>query len=322
MADTPPVPPLAPAARTLLQSILAQIQQIDVPPRFNTPELIDDDTQPYADFRASMTDVQRANRFLGGTRVVTRQMQRWFDSEKQLRDFAPSGDQYTVKNSAESAVGSALLADDAGASSVQLIAARPLHCPITILDIATGSGDLPTAISEMADRRGIAVRIVGLDFSEPILRFAREEVGGQQGIRLLRGDAFRLPFADGSFDYVLCSLAFHHFDFDECVTALKEMERVSRRGWIVNDVRRAWSAWWLIRIITRVIGVNRLTRHDAPASVRRAYSLAEFAAMPAVLGLQVGERVEEVRLRRSLFYRMALIRNKPTADYSRPPSFP
>src|SRR5581483_794490 len=110
-----------------------------------------------------------------------------------------------------------------------------------------------------------------------------------------------------SFDYVLCSLAFHHFGFESCVIALREMERVARRGWLVNDIRRAWSAYYLIKLITTLGGMNRLTRHDGPASVMRAYSVAEYRAMAEALGLRVGR---DVTLRRSLFYRVALIRNR------------
>jgi ubiquinone/menaquinone biosynthesis C-methylase UbiE len=241
----------------------------DTPERIDEPELIDDAQQPYADFRASMTDVQHANRFLGGTPVVTRQAKIWLRAAKSDPRFA--------------------------------------NRPVTFLDVATGSGDLPKAIIALAQREGIAVRIIGLDFSPPILRFAREEVGAVENIRLLRGDAFCLPFADASVDYVLCSLAFHHFGFEQSVIALREMERVSRHGWLVNDLRRAWSAWFLFRLVSTLAGMNRLTRHDGPASVLRAYSLPEYRAMPQTFGLRDSS---DFQVRRSLFYRVALIRDK------------
>ena len=243
----------------------------DTPPRIDEPELIDDEAQPYADFRASMTDVQRINRFLGGAPVVTRQVRAWLRAAKSAPAFAGR--------------------------------------PVTFLDVATGSGDLPKAIVAIARQEGIAVHIVALDYSEPILRFAREEVGAQEAIRLVRGDAFRLPFAPASIDYVLCSLAFHHFGFEGSVAALGEMERVARRGWLVNDLRRAWSAWALIRLVSSMLCMNRLTRHDGPASVLRAYSLPEYQAMPERHRLQRGKDFE---MRRSLFYRVALIRKKRT----------
>jgi len=246
--------------------------RLDTPPRIDVPELIDDEAQPYADFRESMGDVRRANRFLGGTVVVTRQMRRWLtEIQKEIQTDTRSG---------------------SGA-------------PIRILDVATGSGDIPEAILAVARPLKVPVEIVGLDYSAPILRYARERVGDREEIRLVRGDAFNLPFADRSFDYVLCSLAFHHWGFERSVDALREMERVARRGWLVNDLRRAWSAWYLIRMVAALVGVNRLTRHDAPASVLRAYSLAEYADMPRAIHLEPGR---DVQVAPSRFYRVAMVR--------------
>ena len=241
----------------------------DTPARIDEPELIDDERQPYEDFRASMIDVQHANRFLGGTSVVARQVRSWLREVRHTDERASK--------------------------------------PVTFLDVATGAGDLPKAVLRIARRVGIQARAVGLDYSVPILRFAREEVGIEPGLRLVRGTAFRLPFPDHSFDYVLCSLAFHHFGFEQSVAALREIERVARRGWLVNDLRRAWSAWYLFRTVSALTRMNRLTRHDGPASILRAYSLAEYREMPAVLGLQEGT---DYQLRRSLFYRVALVRDK------------
>lgn len=255
-----------------LRSVMVTLFTLDTPPRQDTPELIDDETQPYTDFRASMTDVRRANQLLGGTAVVMRQVHCW------LRNWNRSAK-----------------------------ADRSL----IFLDIATGSCDIPQAILHAARQEGVSTSIVGLDYSPPILRFAREQAGQEPSLRLVRGNAFRLPFADASVDYALCSLAFHHFGIENCVAALREMERVSRYGWLVNDIRRARSAWYLIRVITFLGRMNRLTRHDGPASVLRAYSIPEYRAMPEPLGLRVGT---EVRLRRSLFYRVALIREKETGE--------
>lgn len=240
----------------------------DTPPRIDEPEWIDSEEHDYEDFRASMTDVRHANRFLGGTPIVTKQVRRWLKRQ-------------------------------AGDARVRE--------PVTFLDVATGSADLPEEIARVGEKEGVEVRIVGLDYSNPILRFAREKVGERAEIKLVRGDAFQLPFADESFDYALCSLAFHHFGFEQSIMAMREMERVARRGWLVNDLRRAWSAWLLIRLVSSVTRMNRLTRHDGPASVLRAYSVDEYRAMPEALGLRVGR---EVTLRRRLFYRVALIRDK------------
>ncbi len=135
--------------------LLDRLLAWDTPPRIDVAELIDDDAQPYADFRASMSDVRRANRFLGGTVVVARQARIWLEREK--RD--PTRD------------------------------AEPLR----FLDVATGSGDIPHSLLNMARKLDVPVQIVGLDYSPPILRYAREQVGHLTPIRLMRGDAFQLP---------------------------------------------------------------------------------------------------------------------------------
>lgn len=241
----------------------------DTPPRIDCAELIDDPAQPLSDLRASMKDVQFVNRFLGGTPVVTRQVAEWLRSAR----LDP------------------------------VLIGRP----ITFLDVATGSGDLPKAILGIAQREGVDMRMIGLDFSAPILQIARDVIGAHHQIRLIRGDAFCLPFGDNSIDFVLCSLAFHHLGLAGSITALREMERVSRRGWLVNDLRRAWSAWYLFRGVSAITRMNRLTRHDGPASVLRAYSLAEYMSIPEAIGLQAGR---DFTVRRSLFYRVAILRNK------------
>ena len=84
----------------------------------------------------------------------------------------------------------------------------------------------------------------------------------------------RLPYQNETFDVGHASLVVHHLDEDAAVRFLAELGRVSRRGIVVNDLHRGrlglLGAWLAGRFLTR----NRYTRHDAPLSVRRAYTLA------------------------------------------------
>jgi ubiquinone/menaquinone biosynthesis C-methylase UbiE len=89
-----------------------------------------------------------------------------------------------------------------------------------------------------------------------------------------------------SFDVVLCSLSLHHFAPGEAVQVLREMDRLSRAGFILNDIRRCLggfaAAWGASRIATR----NRLTRHDMPLSVLRAYTPNELRALLRQAGIR------------------------------------
>ena len=100
------------------------------------------------------------------------------------------------------------------------------------------------------------------------------------------GDGLALPFDDGSFDVVHCSLVVHHLAPGEAVALMGEMRRVARIGIVVNDLDRSRLGWvgaWLIgHLLTR----NRYTRHDAPLSVRRAYRPPEMTELLRAAGLR------------------------------------
>jgi SAM-dependent methyltransferase len=155
---------------------------------------------------------------------------------------------------------------------------------LTVLDVATGGGDMLPAIEAWAWRRGWRVRAVGVDASPAITRAAR----GLQGrsARLVVGDGRRLPIGDGRVDVAVCSLVIHHLEPDDAVLLLREMGRVARRGVVINDLIRAWvglvGAWVVGHVATR----NPITRHDAPLSARRAYTRAELLDLAMRAGLE------------------------------------
>ena len=152
----------------------------------------------------------------------------------------------------------------------RLLSAGSTGAPMTILDLATGCADIPVAIARWAGRHNWNVEIVATDVSPDILALARRATASCPNIALARYDARQVPLPDRSFDIVTCSLSLHHFMPDDAVRVLAEMHRLARRGCILNDLRRGLpgyiAAWVAAQLTTR----NRLTRHDAPLSVRRA----------------------------------------------------
>lgn len=174
--------------------------------------------------------------------------------------------------------------------------------PVSLLDVATGSADIPIMIARRAARQHLPVAIVATDIAKPVLNEARRQVdrSGLKAIRTEQADALALPYRDAEFDLVTCSLALHHFDPRRAVIVLSEMRRVARRAVFVNDLERsrlAWiGAWLLAHGTTR----NRLTRHDAPLSVQRAYTKEE------ILGLCRQAGWQSTRFARARFYRMVI----------------
>ncbi|MGB7156772.1 MAG: methyltransferase domain-containing protein [Tepidisphaeraceae bacterium] len=154
---------------------------------------------------------------------------------------------------------------------------------VDIVDLATGSADVPIAIVRWGERRGFDVHVVGVDRHEETVRAAREATAGEARIRIVQGDALRVPFDAGSFDYATCSMFLHHLSDDEAADVLRTMAGLARRGVIAADILRDPRAYAWISMFTLL--ANPIVRHDARVSVRQAFNEAEVLALRERAGL-------------------------------------
>ena len=155
----------------------------------------------------------------------------------------------------------------------------------TLLDVASGSADIPIAIARAAARAGITLHVTATDRSPQITAIASQRGAGVPNLRVETQDALALPYATGSYDIALCTLALHHFEPDSARALLRSLARVGKRVF-VYDVARSPLAYAGVVALTRLAGMSPMTRHDGAASVRRAYSLAEARALAAAAGLR------------------------------------
>ena len=158
--------------------------------------------------------------------------------------------------------------------------------PVEILDLATGGGDIPLSLAAWAERQGRPLHLTVTDRSPEILAEARCTLGGVPGVTFTVCDARAVPLPERSFDVVLCSLSLHHFAPGEAVQVLREMDRLSRTGFILNDIRRCLTGYLAAWAASRVATRNRLTRHDMPLSVLRAYTPDELRALLRQAGIR------------------------------------
>jgi 2-polyprenyl-3-methyl-5-hydroxy-6-metoxy-1,4-benzoquinol methylase len=162
--------------------------------------------------------------------------------------------------------------------------------PVRVLDVATGSADIPVEIVKWARGRGIKVSVIAVDINPLAIHEAAALTQAYPEITVEVADGFSLPYMDRSFDIVLCAKTLHHFSEEDTVRLLKELDRVAAIGYIIMDLRRSWVAWLLISVLTRLFSRNRLTRHDGPMSVLRSYTPVELDALAGRAGL-AGHRV-------------------------------
>ncbi|MGD9631190.1 MAG: methyltransferase domain-containing protein [Pyrinomonadaceae bacterium] len=171
----------------------------------------------------------------------------------------------------------------------------------SVLDVACGSGELLRQTAELARRSERDARLTGIDLHE--LSFIEPAAD----ISFVRGDAFRLPFADGSFDYAISSLFFHHLSDEQIPAALSEMSRVARRGVFVIDLERSRTAYYLYKLFCLGFRISPLVTHDGSLSVKKGFVRGEFAGFAA----------ESARCFRSFPFRLIL---SVPAGASRPSS--
>jgi ubiquinone/menaquinone biosynthesis C-methylase UbiE len=194
-------------------------------PRAMGLELMDDPNVDPAQLAGNFEDIERANRWFGGTGPVLREV------------FALDAE--------------------------------------SVLDVGCGSADIARALLRGARRLERRLEVVALDRSEAVLAIARNRTGSDPRIRFACADGVALPFPDASFDVVSCNLTLHHLDPSAAVAMLRELRRVARLTPLVCDLRRSKLAYAGALAFATLFATNRLTRHDAPLSARRAYTPEE-----------------------------------------------
>jgi 2-polyprenyl-3-methyl-5-hydroxy-6-metoxy-1,4-benzoquinol methylase len=170
-----------------------------------------------------------------------------------------------------------------------------------VLDVGTGSGDLPLRLVRWARRRGVRLQVLATDAHRRTLELAREHTAAEPDVRVGWADALALPFDDDEFDFALCSTTLHHFEGEDAVRVLRELDRVASRGVVVNDLRRSTLALLGARLLAVTVWRrSQFKRHDGPLSVRKAFTPRELRE------LAWAARLEGARVRTHLPFRLSL----------------
>jgi ubiquinone/menaquinone biosynthesis C-methylase UbiE len=165
---------------------------------------------------------------------------------------------------------------------------------LSLLEVAAGSSELPNAFRAEMQERGIRMDVTLLD------RAASHFEHRRNGLRAVAGDALALPFADASFDVVCCCLFAHHLEPPEIVQFVTEGLRVARTAVLINDLVRNPLHLALV-YAARPLYHSRITRHDAPVSVRRAYTPKE------IFSLMKQTNATSVEITRHFLFRMGVV---------------
>jgi 2-polyprenyl-3-methyl-5-hydroxy-6-metoxy-1,4-benzoquinol methylase len=144
-----------------------------------------------------------------------------------------------------------------------------------IVDLATGSGDIPRLIANYARRLGAQVEIDALDRQAATLEIATKLSAAYSEISYREANILEWNPAE-AYDIVLCTLTLHHFSDEDAVRLLQRCRELSRKFVLVSDLRRGFLLKAGVYLLTALIFREPMTRYDARLSAARAFSFSEM----------------------------------------------
>ena len=168
----------------------------------------------------------------------------------------------------------------------------PKDRPVVILDVGSGYGDMLRKVDRWAQRRGIAVKLIGLDLNPWSAHSAEEATPRGRPIRWVTANVFDFR-PDERIDIIMSSLFTHHLDDASLVRFVAWMEANAGTAWFVNDLHRHPLPYYVFRFLSRALRFHYFVQHDGPISIARAFHTADWQLALARAG--VPTRAAKVR---------------------------
>jgi len=147
---------------------------------------------------------------------------------------------------------------------------------LTLLDIASGAGDVPLAWANWARKEGWNLQLTLLDNrSLAVEEQQRRAHESNLNVLSLQHDCLNTPLPSG-FDVVTCSLFMHHLENHQAGQLLQSMQAASEGSVLVCDLERSVSNLAMASLASWLLSRSKVVHSDADLSVRAAFTMNEF----------------------------------------------
>ncbi len=154
--------------------------------------------------------------------------------------------------------------------------------PHHVLDLGSGSADYPAHLVQWADAQGLEICVDALEANSVTARHAQDYLDRtlptslRERVQVICADVFDYAPGDASYDIAHAGLFLHHFPNDDLVRLLGRMRGLCPNGLVINDLHRHPLAYASIWLLARLLPTSPMYQHDAPLSVRRAFTQDEL----------------------------------------------
>lgn len=156
---------------------------------------------------------------------------------------------------------------------------------LSILDVGCGDAFLLRSLARLARRDSVELKITGCDISPVALQLASEHAEAEQlSLETIELDILsaELPIQA---DIVISSLFLHHFESQQVIRILQQMNVAARRGVVIDDLSRTRLGYALCWMGTRIFSRSSIVHTDGLLSVAAAFTIDEFSDLVQRAGI-------------------------------------
>lgn len=143
---------------------------------------------------------------------------------------------------------------------------------ITLADIGSGGGDTLRQIAKWFEKKKLKAKLTGIDANDFMINYAQNKSKDFPQISYEKLNVFDIDSKnENRYDWATMSLFCHHFTDEELILIFKNVQKLTSKGFIINDLHRNPIAYYSIYFLTRLFNGSYLVKNDAPLSVLRAF---------------------------------------------------
>jgi 2-polyprenyl-3-methyl-5-hydroxy-6-metoxy-1,4-benzoquinol methylase len=158
---------------------------------------------------------------------------------------------------------------------------------VTLADIGSGGGDTLRQIAKWFQKKNIEAKLTGIDANDFMINYAQNKSKEFPQINYEKLNVFDIDSQnENRYDWATMSLFCHHFTDEELILIFKNIQKLTSKGFIINDLHRNPIAYYSIYFLTHLFNGSYLVKNDAPLSVLRAFKKQDLITLLDKAGIK------------------------------------